>query len=156
MMVVLVIVIGVATSVKADELAHASQGVILVVLFVLEWGYYVAFETLWGGASPGKRAFGLRVVKEGGFPIGFVDSVLRNLLRAADFLPAASVVGLTVRGGDERSRRLGDGVGGTMVIIEDRMRVAAPLRLTPPAARGELEDLPPRPPLSAEELEALE
>ena len=62
--------------------------------FVLEWGYYVFFETTGDGRSPGKRALSLRVVKEGGYPIGFIDSVLRNLLRGADFLPVGYVVGL--------------------------------------------------------------
>jgi uncharacterized RDD family membrane protein YckC len=150
------IIVGIATAYHTDDLAQASQGLMLVGLFVLEWGYYVAFETLWNGASPGKRAFGLRVVKEGGFPIGFVDSVLRNLLRAADFLPLGYIVGLTVMAGDTRFRRLGDRVAGTMVVIEDRIRVGESLRLTPPAAPGELDALPSRPPLSADELESLE
>jgi uncharacterized RDD family membrane protein YckC len=154
--VVFFMLLGIVMAVKVDDLAHASQGLILVVVFALEWGYYVAFETMWNGASPGKRAFSLRVVKEGGFPIGFVDSVLRNLLRAADFLPAAYVIGLAVMVGDRRFRRLGDRVAGTMVVVEDRVRVGESLKLSPPAGLGELEALPARPPLSADELEALE
>jgi hypothetical protein len=98
----------------------------------------------------------MRVVKEGGFPIGFIDSVLRNLLRAADFLPFGYVLGVTVMMGDTRFRRLGDRVAGTMVVVEDRVRVGESLKLNPPAAPGELEALPARPPLSADELEALE
>jgi uncharacterized RDD family membrane protein YckC len=150
------ILVGIVSAFKADDLSKASQGFVLVVLFALEWGYYLAFETLWNGTSPGKRAFGLRVVKEGGFPISFLDSVLRNLLRAADFLPAGYVLGLTVMMGDTRFRRLGDRVAGTMVVVEDRVLVGESLRLNPPAAPGELEGLPARPPLSADELEALE
>jgi uncharacterized RDD family membrane protein YckC len=150
------IIVALVTAIKADDLSQASQGVMLVVIFALEWGYYVTFETLWNGGSPGKRAFGLRVVKEGGFPVGFVDSVLRNLLRAADFLPFGYVLGLTVMVGDNRFRRLGDRVAGTMVVVEDRVRVGESLKLNPPPAPGELEALPARPPLSADELEALE
>jgi hypothetical protein len=60
------------------------------------------------------------VIKEGGFPIGFLDSVLRNLLRAADFLPVGYVLGLISMAGDSRFRRLGDRVAGTMVVIEER------------------------------------
>jgi uncharacterized RDD family membrane protein YckC len=150
------VIIMVVSAIKMDDLAQGSQGVVLLVMFALEWGYYVAFETLWSGGSPGKRAFGLRVVKEGGFPIGFYDSVLRNLLRAADFLPFGYVVGLTVMVGDKRFRRLGDRVAGTMVVVEDQVRVGESLKLNPPATPGELEALPPRPPLSADELEAVE
>lgn len=154
--VVVGMIVGIATATKVDDLAHASQGFILVIIFVLEWGYYVLFETLWNGTSPGKRAFSLRVVKEGGFPIGFIDSVLRNLLRAADFLPMGYVAGLTVMVADSRFRRLGDRVAGTMVVVEDRVSVSEALRLSPPAAAGELDALPARPPLSAHELESLE
>jgi hypothetical protein len=57
---------------------------------------------------------------------------------------------------DERFRRLGDRVAGTMVVVEDRLRVAEPIRLSPPAAAGELEALPDRVALSAAEREALE
>jgi uncharacterized RDD family membrane protein YckC len=155
-LIVVGFIISLTTAFKFDDLAQASMGVLMVIAFAIEWCYPVLFETLWNGASPGKRAFGLRVVKEGGFPVGFLDSVLRNLLRAADFLPAGYVVGLTVMAGDTRFRRLGDRVAGTMVVVEDRVRVGESLKLTPPPAPGELEALPARPPLSADELEALE
>src|SRR5207302_1913724 len=51
--------------------AGASMGVLLVIAFVLEWVYFVALDVLWSGRSIGKRALGLRVVKEGGHPIRF-------------------------------------------------------------------------------------
>jgi uncharacterized RDD family membrane protein YckC len=134
----------------------ASKGLILLALFVLEWGYYVLFETAAGGASPGKRALALRVVKEEGYPISFLDSVLRNLLRAADFLPAGYLLGVLSMVTDGRFRRLGDRVAGTMVVVEERGRVAEPLKLEPPASPAELEGLPQRPPLSAMERESIE
>src|SRR4029453_2539824 len=105
---------------------EAIQGFVLITLFVMEWGYYVFFETTGDGRSPGKRVLSLRVVKEGGYPIGFIDSGLRNLL------------GLRSMGADPRFRRLGDRVAGTMVVVEERGLVAAPLALTPPLAEGEL------------------
>jgi uncharacterized RDD family membrane protein YckC len=156
LLLLVLLVLGGASAGRRDELARASEGVLLLVLFGLEWGYHVAFETTWNGVTPGKRALGLRVVKDGGFPIGFVDSVLRNLLRAADFLPLGYLVGVMVMAGDRRFRRLGDRVAGTMVVIEERTPVTAPLHLAPPAAPAELEALPERPPLTAAEREALE
>ena len=136
--------------------SEAVSGVILVCAFILEWGYYVFFETISDGRSPGKRALSLRVVKEGGFPISFMDSVLRNLMRGADFLPVGYVIGLFVMAGDSRFRRLGDRVAGTLVVVEERARVAAPLTITPPPTAAELEGFPQRPPLSASERETLE
>src|SRR6187551_3464682 len=87
---------------------EAIQGFVLITLFVMEWGYYVFFETTGDGRSPGKRVLSLRVVKEGGYPIGFIDSVLRNLLRSADFLPLGYMLGLLSMAADTRFRRLGD------------------------------------------------
>ena len=60
----------------------------MIAIFLLDWFYYVFFETLWSGRSPGKRALKLRVVGQDGRSLTVLDSVLRNLLRAADFLPA--------------------------------------------------------------------
>jgi uncharacterized RDD family membrane protein YckC len=135
---------------------EAVVGVMLVCWFLLEWGYYVFFETIGDGRSPGKRALALRVVKEGGFPISFIDSVLRNLLRAADWLPVGYVIGLLVMASDARFRRLGDRVAGTLVVVEERSRVAAPLTITPPPGAAELDGFPQRPPLTAWERETLE
>jgi uncharacterized RDD family membrane protein YckC len=136
--------------------SEAVGGVILVCAFILEWGYYVFFETISDGRSPGKRAFSLRVVKEGGYPIGFIDSVLRNLLRAADFMPVGYLVGLFAMAADSRFRRLGDHVAATMVVVEEHSRIAAPLTIAPPPTAEELEVIPQRPPLSAWERETLE
>jgi uncharacterized RDD family membrane protein YckC len=135
---------------------QAVTGVLLICAFILEWGYYVFFETIGDGRSPGKRALSLRVVKEGGYPIGFIDSVLRNLLRGADFLPVGYLVGLFTMAADARFRRLGDRVAGTMVVVEERSRVAPPLTLNPPPTSAELDGFPQRPPLSAWERETLE
>jgi uncharacterized RDD family membrane protein YckC len=148
--------LGAIFGVMPGDLQHASQGLQLVTLFLLEWGYYVLFETLWNGGTPGKRVLGLRVVKEGGVPIGFIDVLLRNLLRAADFLPVGYALGLAVMAGDRRFQRLGDKVAGTMVVIESHAAVGPPLVLSPPATPGELEALPSRPVVSPAEREAID
>lgn len=138
------------------EWDSATFGLGAVVVFLVEWGYYVLCESLWSGRTPGKRAMGLRVVKEGGYPITVTDSVLRNLLRGADFLPMGYAAGLAVMIGDERFRRLGDLVAGTMVVVEERARVRAALGIHPPPSARELKDLPQRLPLDANDIEALE
>jgi uncharacterized RDD family membrane protein YckC len=136
--------------------SKGSVGLAFLLLFAIEWAYYVLFETLWGGRTLGKRVTNLRVVREGGYPITFLDSVLRNLLRAADFLPFGYALGLFVMGRDARFRRLGDLVGGTLVVVEEVTRVAAPLEIAPPPTAAELDELPLRPSLSAADLEAIE
>lgn len=86
--------------------------------FVLIWGYYVLFELTWNGQTPGKRWARLRVVRVNGNPVGFLDVVIRNLVRIVDFLPTGYGLGLTVMFLNQHARRLGDYAAGTLVIKE--------------------------------------
>ena len=87
-----------------------------IVVFALFWGYYIAFEVTTNGQTFGKLALGLRVIKEGGYPIGFADSAIRNLVRIVDFLPFFYGVGLLCMLLNRNWRRLGDLAAGTLVI----------------------------------------
>lgn len=138
------------------DFQSASQGVLLVVMFSLEWGYYILFESLWSGQTPGKRILKLRTVKESGVPLTFLDVVLRNLLRGADWLPAFNVVGLVVMAVDARFRRLGDMVAGTMVVQEAKGRLGSALVISPAPTPTELEAIPASVTLSATEMDVLE
>lgn len=150
------IVASIAGAFDEEGAGGISMGLGMVLLFALEWGYFTFFELMWSGRSPGKKAMHLRVVREEGLPLSFVDSVLRNLLRAADFLPLGYAIGLVVMGRDARFRRLGDLVAGTMVVVEQRQGYAAPLSIHPPPTPQELASLPSRPPLSRDDLDAIE
>ena len=91
-----------------------------------------------------------------GRPLGFVDSVLRNLLRAADFLPALYGLGFVCIAVDARFRRLGDIVGGTLVIADQRQSVDAPLRGLARPTEAELRQVPHELSLLPHEVEAVE
>src|SRR4030095_3808595 len=67
---------------------------IVLLAFLLYYGYYAAFEALWNGQTPGKRAIHLRVITTSGRPISPYDALLRNLLRIVDQLPGIYTVGL--------------------------------------------------------------
>jgi uncharacterized RDD family membrane protein YckC len=90
----------------------------VIVSFIILWTYYLVFEVVWNGQSPGKRLIGLRVVREGGRPITFLSSAIRNLIRFVDFLPFFYGIGVVAMFIDLRARRLGDLVGGTLVVKE--------------------------------------
>jgi uncharacterized RDD family membrane protein YckC len=90
-------------------------GIVLLLYFGLEWLYPVFFEVLGKGATPGKRALGLRVLHQDGSPVGWGASLIRNLLRAADFLPFFYVFGLLSMLLTTEFRRIGDIVAGTIV-----------------------------------------
>lgn len=141
---------------RAERLMQATSGIVLVAFFILDWGYFVLFETLRDGQSPGKQALGLRVVNRDGYGITFTDSVLRNLLRAVDFLPFGYAVGFVSMVGDPCFRRLGDRVAGTMVVVEYRQQVVPPVEVKPPPTAEEIAAFGLRPRLDRADLEALE
>ncbi len=137
------------------ESAKLGTGVVLLLVFAAQWGYFVAWEAL-RGASPGKMACGLRVVTTTGRPIGFAAAALRNVLRAADALPTGYAVGLGAMALTSRFQRLGDLVADTMVIVPERPRAATVLRVFPPPQPHELENLPAAVRLDADERTAIE
>ncbi len=116
----------------------------------------------WLGRTPGKAAFGLRVVTTTGRPIGFRAAALRNILRAADALPLTYTAGLLSLAGlvsmsvTRRFQRLGDLVAGTIVIVPGRAKASMPLVLWPPAQPPELATLPNDVRLDADERLAIE
>lgn len=95
---------------------RAGMAAYLILFFVVEWFYPVLFEVLGHGATPGKRSLGLQVLHEDGTPVGWRASLIRNLLRAADFLPFLYGIGLVSMLLSRDSRRLGDIVAGTLVV----------------------------------------
>lgn len=95
----------------------AAIAIIILLVFFAWWGYFLLFEMLWNGQTPGKRIFGLRVVRRDGQPISAVASLVRNIVRAVDMF---LFLGLVVMLIDRQSRRLGDFAAGTLVIREPR------------------------------------
>ena len=87
-----------------------------ILVFALFWGYYMVFEVTSNGQTLGKRALGLRVIKDGGYPIGFADSAIRNLVRVVDFLPFFYGAGLLTMLINGNWKRLGDLAAGTLVV----------------------------------------
>jgi len=108
----------------------------LLAALVISCGYFMVFEIVWNGQTPGKRLLGLRVIRESGYPIRPVDSVIRNLVRIVDWLPIGYGIGVLVMLLNPRARRLGDFAGGTLVVREGRQRTLStlwtPPTLTPP------------------------
>jgi len=100
---------------RVQQLSAVAQGLAVAITFALGWCYDVAFETLWRGQTPGKRILGIRVVRADGAPVGLVESVIRNVARAAEvpllYAPGVLCVALT-----RRHQRLGDLLAGTLVV----------------------------------------
>jgi uncharacterized RDD family membrane protein YckC len=119
LIVLALIVRSVAGSVFADRISAWVYAIFGLVAAIFYWGYYIFFEMLWNGQSPGKRWVGLRVIRADGTPITLSESLIRNLARLVDFLPAAYGIGIVTMFIDKQSRRLGDLAAGTLV-VQDR------------------------------------
>jgi hypothetical protein len=99
--------------------------VILVWQFVLMWGYFLFFEWLWHGQTPGKALVGIRVIQWRGTAMNFDQSAIRNLLRIVDSLPVPlplgpGLLGFAIAAGNREQRRLGDLAADTLVVHVER------------------------------------
>ena len=95
------------------------KALLIILVFLILSGYFVFFEWLWNGQTPGKRWLMLRVIREDGRPITFWEATVRNLLRIFDMMPAPFYsIGLVCVFINERDQRVGDMVAGTVVVRE--------------------------------------
>jgi uncharacterized RDD family membrane protein YckC len=101
-----------------DRAGGVELALFLIGSFTVFFAYDVIFETLAGGRTPGKRATGLRVVREGGQPVGFVSSSIRNVVRLVDMLPFSYAIGIVAILMSSKNQRLGDMAAGTIVVRE--------------------------------------
>jgi uncharacterized membrane protein SpoIIM required for sporulation/uncharacterized RDD family membrane protein YckC len=129
--------LGGGLSLIGDRGASWGAAVLFLAQFVILWGYYVLFEGLMDGQTPGKRLHRLRVVRDGGYSVTFGVSAVRNLVRMIDMQPGVFyLVGMASLFFTRRGRRLGDLAAGTIVVREDVQRVAEPVRGKAPVEQG--------------------
>ena len=109
----------IAVALLTVYLGGVGFALMLIGFFLLEWFFPVVFE-VYTGATPGKKAMGLIVIHDNGTPISLAASLIRNLLRVADFLPVMYGIGLLSMLANRRFQRLGDLVAGTLVVYRER------------------------------------
>jgi len=107
-----------------EKIAEAFLiGIVIAIVFTIFFGYFIVFEAFWNGQTPGKKLLGIRVVRDGGYPIDFGASLVRNLIRIAEFAIggyALSAVSATV---SPENKRLGDIAAGTIVVRDERLKL---------------------------------
>ncbi|WP_409274941.1 RDD family protein [Neobacillus sp. SCS-31] len=97
-------------------------GFLIIGLFVVNWGYFFVYEFFSGGRTLGKKLLGIRVMQENGHSITLLSSLIRNLIRIIDMLPAFYFIGIVMIFFHKQHKRLGDLVAGTIVIHERKVK----------------------------------
>jgi uncharacterized RDD family membrane protein YckC len=103
-----------------------TLAIIVILIFLLNSGYFALFEIFWNGQTPGKRLAQVRVIKDDGRPIGTYEAIVRNAVRLVDMLPTMYGIGLISIFLSGQSKRLGDFVAGTVVVHEKTLAGVRP------------------------------
>src|SRR5262245_44054203 len=81
-LVIVFVAAGASAAITASLFAGLGEGgatllvgLLALAILVVTGGYFIAFEILWNGQTPGKRLLGVRVIRENGYPIRPVDAV---------------------------------------------------------------------------------
>lgn len=84
-----------------------------LILYGLYVGYFVGFETLWQGQTPGKRRAKIRVIRDNAQPVGLFQATLRALLRPVDDILFVGFLFILL---SKQEKRLGDWLASTLVV----------------------------------------
>lgn len=108
---------------------HLSQSlliaIVIAVAFVIFFGYFIAFEVLWNGQTPGKRLLGLRVVRDGGYPVDPSAAAIRNLIRVGEATIGFYAISAIAVMLSPENKRLGDLAAATLVVRDAKMATLA-------------------------------
>ena len=105
-------------------LQSVGQALLIILGFLLFFGYYFFFEWRWDGQTPGKRFFGLRVTMTDGLPLTLWPAMIRNIVRVVDFLPMFYGFGAVLCLSNSLNQRAGDLAAGTLVVVEGKREKA--------------------------------
>jgi uncharacterized RDD family membrane protein YckC len=99
---------------SVDDLNLWAWAIAGLLSFALTNGYFITWETLWRGQTPGKRLAKIRVIRDDGQPIGVKEAALRSFVGWFDL--AFFFIGLMLVLLGRAEKRLGDMAAGTLVI----------------------------------------
>lgn len=111
-----------------DRLAYnIIAGIVIFILFAIFFGYFILFEALWNGQTPGKKIMGIRVVRDGGYPIDFSAALVRNLVRVGEWALGGYALSALCALVSPENKRIGDYAAGTIVVRDHAMDAPATL-----------------------------
>jgi uncharacterized RDD family membrane protein YckC len=119
MMLAVWVIMSIAAQEWPDEFVqrrgYVGYAVLLVIQFVIYWGYFAFFEAKRNGQTPGKKNQKIRTVMDTGGPVTFLAVIIRNLIRPIDILFGPFSMFIT-----SKWQRLGDLAAGTVVVSEEK------------------------------------
>jgi len=124
----------------SDNFTEWYLAIIIIAFGLINGVYFIFFEFLLKGRTPGKAALRLRVVRKDGRAVDFAGILIRNLLRIIDYLPVMYGIGIIAIFVNKDCRRLGDIVGGTVVIAEGKKASLGSVLNLPAKNTNELSD----------------
>lgn len=133
---ILVFILTYVSGVKITGIKDFYIFIILCIYFIFYvlGGYFIIFETIWSGQTPGKRFVGIRVVQDNGLPVTFTQVVFRNVMRLLDCnFPIQYGFGIAYMLSDKNNRRLGDVSANTLVVKDKKPFTMADALVEKPA-----------------------
>lgn len=123
---IIVLLIGLTPAELYDKYKSWAVAVSLLLIFIINYGYFIIFEMIMNGKTPGKKVFGLRTIRANGQPIAFKHSIIRNLFRIVVDIYGVGVILIFFT---SSNKRLGDYLASTIVIAEEKREALFNIRL---------------------------
>ena len=105
---------------SAKWLSSFGLAIVIVVTFAIFFGYFIIFEALRGGRTPGKQIMRIRVVRDGGYAVDLGSALIRNLIRILEMALGFYAISAVAALASPENKRLGDMAAGTIVVREGR------------------------------------
>ncbi|WP_352419000.1 RDD family protein [Proteiniborus sp.] len=121
-----IFLIGLTPAELYDKYKSWAVAISLLLIFIINYGYFIIFEMIMNGKTPGKKVFGLRTIRANGQPIAFKHSIIRNLFRVIVDIYGVGVILIFFT---DYHKRLGDYLASTLVVVEEKREVLYNIKL---------------------------
>ncbi|HDS46411.1 MAG TPA: RDD family protein [Methanomicrobia archaeon] len=100
-----------------DPMAFSGAAVLAVsAISMIIWLLYFTYLEGSSGQTLGKRVMNIKVTKESGESLTFVDALIRTLCRIIDMLPTLYIFGIIIILLTDKNQRIGDLAAHTTVV----------------------------------------
>lgn len=137
LMYAIIATVGIIFEDTFESLSNYIISFLFIGVFFLNFnGYFIIFEYFWSGQTPGKRLLGIRVIRENGQAVGFLEVFIRNILRIVDLILGPYFVLFS-----KKEKRLGDYPIGTIVVKEKDVSVPIIDTVVPPDFNADIPNI---------------